>query len=373
MQSIYRPVNFAKPLSALFILTMLALAGSSVSGNAAAQQLSTEAELEKIYSSKIVAFWNQRGERRDFAGVHGVNIAAMIFPNPGKKEGIVIASGYGESFIKYREIIYDLWHQGFQVYILDHRGQGLSGRLLSRPSSAPADLLADKRLHDMGYVDDFENFVADLKTFVDREAKASNTHLFLLGHSMGGAIASLYLEKYSFDFAAAALSAPMHQPDLSPIPNQACWLLRLGPGKGYVWGHGPYHSRAFRSDSELTNSRVRYGILKRGELDRHPQAQLGGPSFHWAHEACLAANRSVVQANQIKVDVLLFQAGQDRIVKSDGQRRFCAVMNATQIQSCFLHHVEGARHELLIEEDRYRNRVLKDMISFFRKRREHAR
>lgn len=335
--------------------------------------MSNETELKAIYDSKIVAFWNERGERRDFTGVHGMNIATMIFPNPGKKEGIVIGSGYGESIIKYREVIYDLWHQGFQVYIIDHRGQGLSDRLLSRPSGSPTNLPADKRLHDMGYVDAFDNFVSDLKTFVDREAKASNTQLFLLGHSMGGAIAFLYLEKYSFDFAAAALSAPMHQPDLSPIPNQACWILRLAPGKRYVWGHGPYQSREFASDSALTNSRVRYEILKRGELDRHPQAQLGGPSFHWAHEACRAANRSVARANQIKVDVLLFQAGRDRIVKSDGQRRFCAVMNATRRQSCVLRYVEGARHELLIEEDPHRDRVLQDMISFFRKTRGHAR
>ncbi|MGO7909954.1 alpha/beta hydrolase, partial [Rhizobium leguminosarum] len=71
------------------------------------------------------------------------------------------------------------------------------------------------------------------------EAKPANERVCLLAHYMGGAIASLYLEKSSADFAAAALSSHMHQPDLSPIPTKACWLLKLGPSKSSVWGRGP--------------------------------------------------------------------------------------------------------------------------------------
>ncbi len=93
------------------------------------------------------------------------------------------------------------------------------------------DPQAVRRVHDLGYVENFDYFVDDLKTFVEKEAKPANERLFLLAHSMGGAIASLYLEKFNADFSAAALSSPMHQPDLSPIPNKACWLLKLGPGK----------------------------------------------------------------------------------------------------------------------------------------------
>ncbi|WP_317208291.1 alpha/beta fold hydrolase [Rhizobium halophilum] len=216
--------------------------------------------------------------------------------------------------------------------------------------------------------DDFDNFVTDLKTFVDHEVKPGNKRLFLLAHSMGGAIASIYLEKYGDDFSAAVFSAPMHQPDLAPIPHWACWLLKLGAGQTYVWGYGPYLSREFNSDRELTGSRVRYEILKRRELDRHPQAQLGGPSLAWAYEACKAANRSIRDAGRIKVEVLLFQAGADRIVKNRGQRRFCERMNASRYQSCILREIHGARHELLIEQDTYRDLVLGEMISFFRQR-----
>lgn len=362
--------NRSKKLSLHILIIMvavLATVGLTPEKNVVAEQISAEDELQKTYDSKFVAFWNQNGKRRDFPGVNGVNIAAMVFANPGSVEGIVIASGYGESFIKYRELVYDLWHEGYQVYILDHRGQGLSDRLLKRSPISPVDALAAKHLHDMGYIDSFDNFVADLKTFVDHEAKVNNRRLFLLGHSMGGVIASLYLEQHKDDFSAAVFSAPMHQPDLSPIPNRACWLLKIGPDRSYVWGKGPYVSREFDRERELTSSRVRYNILKLGELERHPQAQLGGPSFRWAYKACRAANRSIHQAERIKVDVLLLQASEDRIVKSGGQEKFCNNMNASPEGSCIIRRIAGARHELLIEQDTYRNVVMQEIIAFFRR------
>ncbi|MGO8654096.1 alpha/beta fold hydrolase, partial [Rhizobium ruizarguesonis] len=78
----------------------------------------------------------------------------------------MISSGYGESFFKYREIVYDLWQEGYQVYILDHRGQGFSERLIRPNKAQELDPRAVKRVHDLGYVENFDDFVDDLKTFV---------------------------------------------------------------------------------------------------------------------------------------------------------------------------------------------------------------
>lgn len=332
----------------------------------AAQSFSKESELSALYESRIVDFWNRHAERRDFTGLGGVRIAAMAFPRSDSKAGIVISMGYGESYIKYREVIYDLWNAGFQIYILDHRGQGFSDRLVFPDKHQQSDPSAIKNLHDLGYVEHFDDYVEDLKTFVDGTAKPANRRLFLLGHSMGGAIASLYLETYLSDFSGAVFTAPMHQPDLRPIPNMACWLFRLGAPKNYVWGRGPFAlSTDFDPYKSSTSSRVRYELIKRGEPVRHPETQLGGPSFNWVHESCLAANRSVRNAGKIMTNVLLIQAGDDRIVKPSGQRKFCSSMNANRQGSCRLKRLDGAKHELLIERDEYRHVVLDEMIDFF--------
>ncbi|MDR8258611.1 alpha/beta fold hydrolase, partial [Acinetobacter baumannii] len=44
---------------------------------------------------------------------------------------VLICPGRIESYVKYAEVAYDLFHCGFDVMIIDHRGQGRSGRLLS--------------------------------------------------------------------------------------------------------------------------------------------------------------------------------------------------------------------------------------------------
>lgn len=355
--------------SVLHVLRLMALILCvllySVSGGSA-HSFSKESDLPVSYESRIVDFWNKYGKRRDFAGLGGVRIGAMAFPRTDSKAGIVISIGYGESFIKYREVTYDLWNAGFQIYILDHRGQGFSDRLVLPDKKQQSDPLAVKRVHDLGYVEHFDDYVDDLKTFVDETAKPANRRLFLLGHSMGGAIGSLYLETYPSDFSGAVFTAPMHQPDLSPIPNAACWLFRLGAPKDYVWGRGPFAmSQHFDPHRSSTSSRVRYKLIKRGEPVRHPETQLGGPSFKWVQESCLAAKRSVRNAAKIMTTVLVIQAGDDRIVKASGQRKFCTSMNVARPGSCLLKRLDGARHELLIERDEYRHVVLTDMIDFF--------
>ena len=58
-------------------------------------------------------------------------------------------------------------------------------------------------------VDSFDDYVADLATFVtDVRTREPNEPLFLFGHSMGGAIATLYAETRDPQLAGLVLSAP---------------------------------------------------------------------------------------------------------------------------------------------------------------------
>ena len=70
---------------------------------------------------------------------------------------IVVCPGRIESYIKYAELAYDLFHLGFDVLIIDHRGQGLSGRML--PDT------------HRGHVDNFSDYVDDLAAFWQQEVQ----------------------------------------------------------------------------------------------------------------------------------------------------------------------------------------------------------
>src|SRR4051794_24477748 len=234
-----------------------------------------ERDYETAYGGEIEPFWRVHAERCDFAGVGDVPIAAVKIVQPGTDIGVLISAGRTESFIKYKEVAYDLWKQGFSIYILDHRGQGLSGRMTS-----------DRQ---MGHVEDFADYVSDMRTFVATVVRPrGHKHLAMLAHSMGGAIASLYLEGHHDDFDVAVLSSPMHEPRTGRISDDlACGALKalgwLGRTDRYAPGKGPYDEtvgfraadahHAQRGPLDQGSGRVRQPTRREA---RGTQCRLGG-------------------------------------------------------------------------------------------------
>jgi lysophospholipase len=324
-------------------------------------QLTLEQDLDTS-SPRIEAFW-AKGSQGEVQGKDGVRLKYWMYssePRGAADAAIVIANGRTESFVKYAELAYDLGRQGYSIYILDHRGQGLSARMLP-----------DRQI---GHVELFNDYVQDFNTFV-REVVAKRGHkrLLLLAHSMGGAIASLYLERYPGDFAKAALSSPMHEP---ATPGLLPRTLTCGDAKemlgritgslnDYAATKGPYReNETFKSDNGYTQSEKRYA-RERKAYDNNPDAKLGGPSKKWAVEACEAGATARKNAGQIAVPVLLVSAGADTVVTATGQKQFCDTLNAAHPGRCTLVRIDGGAHELFVESDAYRVPALTTILQFF--------
>ena len=229
----------------------------------------------------------------------------------------------------------------------------------------------------------------DLNTFVETVVKPANhKRLFLLAHSMGGAVASLYLARYPEVFRAAVLSSPMHQPSMPGPAGSLCTLIRF---TSLFWGESRYvigkeswtdadkDKHPFdRDKNDLTHSNARYDRMIEQyrhtdhEKDGWPSPKLGGPSPKWAKEACRAGSlsRSDPIINAIKTPILLLQPGDDTIVSLEAQVEFCDKVNQVGNTSCKGYQVAEARHELFIESDKYRERALVTAIEFFTKHSE---
>lgn len=80
----------------------------------------------------LTDFWRQRDEA-EFTGVDDIPVRFVRFRAQHHDRVVVICPGRIESYVKYAELAYDLFHLGFDVLIIDHRGQGRSGRLLADP------------------------------------------------------------------------------------------------------------------------------------------------------------------------------------------------------------------------------------------------
>jgi alpha-beta hydrolase superfamily lysophospholipase len=103
---------------------------------------------------------------------------------------VVIVHGLGEHGGRYARLAEFLVGRGSAVYAIDHRGHGRS--------EGPR-----------AFVDRFDNAVADLDLLVDRARKEQlGVPLFLLGHSMGGALALEYAFAHQQKLDGLILSGP---------------------------------------------------------------------------------------------------------------------------------------------------------------------
>lgn len=318
-------------------------------------QLTTEAEVPALHRQTLPAFWREHAVEGEFKGKDGVSIRYAALRQAKVDRAILIVNGRVESYLKYQELAWDLWRQGYSLYLIDHRGQGLSGRLLADP--------------EKGYVADFDDYVLDLKQFHDEIVLADKpAKLFLLAHSMGGAISARYLERWPNDIEAAVLSSPMMGINLGGLSK---WLAKglaatmdqVGSWWGeppYGPGQGGYVAHGF-ADNGLSHSEARYQAFRQ-LYERQPQIQLGGVTAHWIRESIKAGDAAIAEAARIQTPLLLIQAGEDDIVDNAAQERFCLETRCAGDKPL---RIEGGWHELFIEADAQRLPTLTATLDFF--------
>ena len=317
--------------------------------------LTSEADVPTLYRQTLPDFWRQHAVEGEFKGKDGVTIRYAALRQAKVDRAILIVNGRVESYLKYQELAWDLWRQGYSLYLIDHRGQGMSGRMLDDPQK--------------GYVDQFDDYVVDLKQFHDQVIMADQpAKLFLLAHSMGGAISARYLERWPDDIKAAVLSSPMLGINLGGLPK---WLAKglaatLGTVGGWIGeppygpGQGPYQDDGF-ADNGLTHSHSRYQAFRQ-LYEQYPQIKLGGATAHWIYQGITGADAAIAGAGAIKTPLLVLQAGDDKIVDNAAQDRFCSLARCEGGKPL---RIEGAWHELLMETDDKRQPALNAMAEFF--------
>ena len=311
--------------------------------------LTMESDLENTEKAKEIEAFYQQGREGTFTGADELSIYFKVFRQKNDNSpAIMISSGRTEAAIKYKELIFDLYKIGYSVYIHDHRGQGLSGRMLEDP--------------DMGYVREFQHYIDDMHQFYRQEVEPKNHKaVFLIAHSMGGAIGMTYLEQFPDDFQAASFSSPMLE-----LPNGACGGTKLLMGKKikYAMGQGPYREEPVRfSKNKLTGSELRYNRMNAAYL-AEPRARLGGATYQWVNESCDQFEYMEEHIGQIETPFIIFSAENEQIVKEKGHQRFVELAQE-QGKDARGYLIHDAQHELLIEKDQQRMQTINQTLWFF--------
>ena len=273
-------------------------------------------------------------------------------PPPGRKGTVCLFQGRAEFIEKYFETVRDLRERGFAVATLDWRGQGLSERAL--------------RNSRKGYVRSFSQYQIDLETFVSEVVLPDcPPPLFALAHSMGATVLlrAAYAGHRWFD--RMVLLAPMIAlPGMrrSTASTGLVRTLRLaGLGSLYVPGGDAsvMQQRPFIGNL-LTSDPVRYA-RNVAVLEAEPELSIAWPTVAWTNSAFRVMNE-VCQpgyAGRIRQPILIIAAGLDRVVSTPAIDEFAVRLRAGSHLI-----VPGARHELLMEADRFRGQVLAAFDAF---------
>ena len=286
-----------------------------------------------------------------FNGVRGKRLRYAIFKTDLSvaRGTVVLLQGRNECIEKYFETIRHLTSRGLWVATFDWRGQGLSDRLLKNPLR--------------GHIRSFRDLEADLSIFLETIVLPETRLPFcMLAHSMGALVALSMAPKLTNRIERMALTAPFLELSNQPIPT---WATRAITGAISMLGFGSLSSGRDRfpqpfKDNAVTTDIGRY-TRNQTLYKEHPELRLGPPTARWVHQMLGAISRisRFEHLDQIKVPTILIGAGNDRIVD---QQAIELISNRFRAGRAII--IDGARHELLQEADRYRMPTLAAIDAF---------
>ena len=281
----------------------------------------------------------------------GAHLRLGVWNVTGARGTVLLFPGRTEYIEKYAQTATDFANNGLATIAIDWRGQGLADRLIS-----------DRRL---GHVARFSNYQLDVAALVKTARALSLPQpYYLLAHSMGGAIGLRALHE-GLPVAATAFSAPMWGIKLSVPMRPVAWALSstlsafgagamIAPGtkaENYVFTD-PFE------DNTLTTSAETFALMQ-NQMSKHPELALGGPTLQWLIEA-LRECRKLHHMESPETHCLTVLGTNERIVDVPRiHNRMKRWPNGR------LALVEGAEHEMLMENPAIREPVFAQIIAHF--------
>lgn len=268
-------------------------------------------------------------ESYDFTEIH------YYYAIPENPRGIIVmVHGFCEFFGKYHEMAWYFYQLGYAFFFPELRGHGKSGGKLPEK--------------DLVFVKHYEQYVIDVALFLEKVVdKVADRKLkrVLFAHSMGGAVAALFLEEYPNKFDGAILSSPMLMMNTGGMSNFVINLIHLYVIIFHRWKKLSVGQKHFDGvnifDHSSCQSRVRYDYMFDMRCKDSDYQTYGG-TYAWVL-ASLATDKLILQdaKKASPTPIFIFEAGKDHLVDKRGYEIFTSRDKNVRTY-CF----ETSKHEI---------------------------
>ena len=247
-------------------------------------------------------------------------------PDKSPRAILLVVNGMAEHSGRYTNLVNRFVPKGYAIYGYDHRGHGKSDGLRC-------------------YVDRFSDYVSDLKTFFDIvRGQHGDAKIFLVGHSMGGTIATAYAVQYQQELAGLLLSGASLKMGSSVSPAliaMAGILSVLLPKMGAT----VLDASAISRDQAVVDAYVNDPLVYRGKI----RARTGAELIKTMKE--LAA-----QMPEINLPILIMHGTADQLGNAEGSQMLYELVGS---RDKTLKLYDGFYHEIFNEPER--EQVFADM------------
>jgi acylglycerol lipase len=263
-----------------------------------------------------------------FTGKNGCRLYSQSWqPETPAKANLLLLHGLADHSSRYGNLVDFMVPRGFAIFGYDQRGHGRS---------------QGKR----GYVNSFQDYVADLKTYA--ASIPGERRLFLLGHSMGGTVAADFAAVSPAGLTGLVLSAPVVKAGESVSKRSiqmARLLSRLLPRLGVACVDAAGISR----DTAAVAAYISDPLVYRGKVS----ARLGVELLNEIEKTMPA------RLSHITLPVLILHGTNDRLANPEGSKLAYQTIGA---RDKTLRLYPGLYHEMMNEPER--EQVLFDIESW---------
>lgn len=293
-----------------------------------------------------------------FINKKGANIRfGILLPEERPRATVVIVTGFRECIEKYFELARDFQEKGYKVCLMDWRGQGGSERFVKSNLH---------KMHSEGYQEQIDT----LDQFVKEVVGETEEPLILCAHSMGAHIGLRYIHDHPDAFDSAIMTSPMIDVPTAGIPRPVVrQLLKFAKAGGYLDKYVPggqdysKENEPFKGN-ERTSDPERYSVLET-IYTINPKMPMGMATYGWLLHTLDSID--ILQEEKflkaIKPPILMGIAGDDKIVLNDATERAHKLL-----PHCTPVHVAGAKHEIWMEQDKFRAPFLQKALQFIEER-----